>query len=27
VFIDIAWGMLLTATVSTAGFYITKWVN
>ena len=26
VFIDIAWGMVLTALVSTAGFYIIKWV-
>lgn len=27
VFIDIAWGMLLTALVSTAGFFIAKWVS
>ncbi len=27
VFIDIAWGMVLTALVSTAGFYIVKWVS
>ena len=26
VFIDIAWGALLTGIVSTAGFYIVKWV-
>lgn len=26
VFIDIAWGALLTAVVSTAGYYIVKWV-
>ncbi|MBK9570815.1 MAG: DUF2177 family protein [Chitinophagaceae bacterium] len=26
VFIDIAWGMLLTGLVSTAGYYIVKWV-
>lgn len=26
VFIDMAWGALLTAIVSTAGFYITKWI-
>ena len=27
VFIDIAWGALLTAIVSTAGFYIAKWIH
>ena len=27
VFVDIAWGMLLTALVSTAGFFIVKWVS
>ena len=27
VFIDITWGTILTAIVSTAGFYITKWVH
>ncbi len=27
VFIDIAWGALLTGLVSTAGFYIVKWVG
>jgi uncharacterized membrane protein len=27
VFIDMAWGALLTATVSTAGYYIVKWIN
>ena len=26
VFIDMAWGALLTALVSTAGFYIVKWI-
>lgn len=26
VFIDMAWGALLTATVSTAGYYIVKWI-
>lgn len=26
IFIDIIWGMILTGTVATAGFYITKWV-
>jgi uncharacterized membrane protein len=27
VFIDIAWGIVLTATVSAAGYFITKWVG
>jgi uncharacterized membrane protein len=27
VFIDIAWGSLLSAIVSTAGFYIVKWIE
>ena len=27
VFIDMAWGALLTALVSTAGFYIVKWIT
>ena len=27
VFIDMAWGALLTALVSTAGYYIVKWVS
>lgn len=27
VFIDIIWGMVLTALVSTAGFFIAKWVS
>lgn len=27
IFIDIVWGMVLTGTVATAGFYITKWVT
>ena len=27
VFVDIAWGMLLTALVSTASFFIAKWVS
>lgn len=27
VFIDIAWGSFLTAAVSTAGFYILKWIS
>ncbi len=27
VFIDITWGAVLTAIVSIAGFYITKWIN
>jgi len=27
VFIDIVWGMVLTALVSTAGFFIAKWVS
>jgi uncharacterized membrane protein len=27
VFIDITWGTILTAIVSTAGFYITKWIH
>jgi uncharacterized membrane protein len=27
VFIDIIWGAFLTASVSTAGFYIVKWIN
>lgn len=26
VFIDMAWGAVLTATVSTAGYYIVKWI-
>lgn len=26
VFIDIAWGVVLTASVSTAGYYISKWL-
>ncbi len=26
VFIDMAWGAILTATVSTAGYYIVKWI-
>ena len=27
VFVDIIWGMFLTATVSMAGFFITKWIS
>ena len=27
VFIDIIWGIILTASVSISGFYITKWLN
>lgn len=27
VFIDISWGIILSATVSLSGFYIVKWVN
>lgn len=27
VFIDIAWGIVLTSSVSTAGYYISKWVS